>query len=63
MRGLHGLAMAGLLAIASGLLAAPEKPKTMADVLARSTPSDWRAVDPENTLYLELATGRLDGVG
>jgi hypothetical protein len=59
MRGLHGLAMAGLLAIASGLLAAPEKPKTMADVLARSTPSDWRALDPENTLYLELATGRV----
>ena len=59
MRGLHGLAMAGLLAIASGLLAAPEKPKTMADVLARSMPSDWRALDPENTLYLELATGRV----
>jgi peptidylprolyl isomerase len=30
-----------------------------ADVLARSAPSDWRALDPENTLYLELAAGRV----
>jgi cyclophilin family peptidyl-prolyl cis-trans isomerase len=59
MRRLHGLAMAGLLASASALLAAPEKPKTMADVLAASTPSDWRPLDPESTLYLELAIGRI----
>ena len=31
----------------------------MADVLAASKPSDWRALDPENTLYLELAAGRV----
>jgi cyclophilin family peptidyl-prolyl cis-trans isomerase len=59
MRRLHGLAMAGLLVITSALLAASEKPRTLADVLAASTPSDWRALDPENTLYLELATGRV----
>jgi peptidylprolyl isomerase len=29
------------------------------DVLARSAPSDWRPLDPENTLYLELAAGRV----
>jgi peptidylprolyl isomerase len=29
------------------------------DVLARSAPSDWRPVDPENTLYMELASGRV----
>src|SRR5690349_24127964 len=33
--------------------------KTMADVLAASKPSDWRTLDPENTLYLELAGGRV----
>jgi peptidylprolyl isomerase len=34
-------------------------PKTMTDVLAASKPSDWRALDPENTLYMELARGRV----
>ena len=33
--------------------------KTMADVLAASKPSDWRTLDPENTLYMELAGGRV----
>jgi peptidylprolyl isomerase len=31
----------------------------MADVLAASKASDWRPLDPENTLYLELASGRV----
>jgi peptidylprolyl isomerase len=31
----------------------------MAQILASSAPSDWRTPDPENTLYLELATGRV----
>lgn len=31
----------------------------MAEVLAASKPGDWRALDPENTLYLELASGRV----
>jgi peptidylprolyl isomerase len=34
-------------------------PPTMADVIAASKPSDWHALDPQNTLYLELATGRV----
>jgi peptidylprolyl isomerase len=33
--------------------------KTMVDVLAASKPSDWRTLDPENTLYMELASGRV----
>jgi peptidylprolyl isomerase len=37
--------------------APPSKGKTMADVLAASKPSDWRALDPDNTLYLDLASG------
>ncbi len=31
----------------------------MADVLAASTPADWRPLDPQHTLYLELASGRI----
>jgi peptidylprolyl isomerase len=37
----------------------PPKAKTTADVLAASKPSDWRALDPDNTLYLDLAAGRV----
>jgi peptidylprolyl isomerase len=32
---------------------------TMAEVLAASKPADWRALDPENTIYLELTNGRV----
>jgi peptidylprolyl isomerase len=39
--------------------AAKTKGPIMADVLAASTPEDWRALDPENTLYMELASGRV----
>ena len=35
------------------------KPPTMADVIAASKPTDWHALDPKNTLYLELASGRV----
>jgi peptidylprolyl isomerase len=38
---------------------ASARPQTMADVLAASKPSDWRALDPANTLYLDLASGRV----
>jgi peptidylprolyl isomerase len=31
----------------------------MAEVLAASAASDWQPLDPENTLYLELASGRV----
>ena len=39
--------------------AVPAKPLTMSDVLAASKPQDWHALDPQNTLYLELASGRV----
>src|SRR6266567_2536596 len=32
---------------------------TLADVLAASKPGDWRPLDPENTLYVEFASGRV----
>jgi peptidylprolyl isomerase len=39
---------------------APTKARlSTAEVLKASTPSDWRALDPENTLYLELPSGRV----
>jgi len=38
---------------------AKAKPRSMAEILASSQPADWRALDPENTLYLELPAGRV----
>jgi peptidylprolyl isomerase len=35
------------------------KPRTIAEVIAESKPSDWRALDPQRTLYVELAAGRV----
>lgn len=37
----------------------PAAGPTMAEVLAASQPSDWRPLDPGNTLYLELPAGRV----
>jgi peptidylprolyl isomerase len=52
----------GLVLAAAALVidaAAAPAGKTMTDVLAAAKPSDWRTLDPENTLYLELAAGRV----
>ena len=53
-----------LLCAVRVLTAAPptptvHRPPTAAEVLAGSTAADWRALDPQNTLYLELASGRV----
>ncbi len=58
------LAAAAVLAAAPVLAqsppaARPASPPTSADVLAAAKPSDWRPIPPENTLYLELASGRV----
>jgi peptidylprolyl isomerase len=60
------LALAGLalviptLATAQAPEPAPTKaPPTTASVMAAATAADWRALDPENTIYLELAAGRV----
>lgn len=37
----------------------PAAGRTMADVLAASKPSDWRPLDPNNTLYMDLPSGRV----
>jgi peptidylprolyl isomerase len=33
--------------------------KTMPELIKASSPADWRALNPENTLYLELEKGRV----
>src|SRR5215468_9385264 len=38
---------------------APKKFPTMAEALASSKSSDWRELNPENTIYLELTNGRV----
>jgi peptidylprolyl isomerase len=35
------------------------KHPTMSEVLAATTPADWRPLDPENTLYMDLPSGRV----
>ncbi len=53
---------AALLSLASLGLAqtpSPATAPTTASVLAAATAADWRPLDPENTLYLELASGRV----
>lgn len=59
---LTGRAMiCGLAALAASCPASGEDaaPLTMAGVLEASTPAEWRRPDPLNTLYLELASGRV----
>jgi peptidylprolyl isomerase len=48
-----------LMVVIASDAAAQTKPKTMAEVLAASKPSDWRELDPQRTLYMELAAGRV----
>jgi hypothetical protein len=40
-------------------IAAQAKGPIMAEVLAASQPGDWRSLDPENTLYMDLPGGRV----
>lgn len=47
----------GAALCAAAALAAP--PKTTAELLAQSPASDWRALDPDDTLYMELPQGRV----
>ena len=54
------IALAVVMLTAPPLLAEPAAPpRTMAEVLAASMPADWRPLDPQDTLYLQLASGRV----
>ena len=68
----NGLKMAGrsvVMALAATVMlqeadgadttAKPSQPRTTAEIIAQSTPADWRPLDPQRTLYLELAAGRV----
>jgi peptidylprolyl isomerase len=54
------LATVVLAALVLGLTGnAAAKPVTVADLLAGSPAEDWRVPDPEDTLYMDLARGRV----
>jgi peptidylprolyl isomerase len=53
------LLLASAVASAADPAPAPARPPTMSEVLAATQPSDWRGLDPENTLYLQLPGGRV----
>lgn len=54
------LVAALLVPASAGLAAGTQAPaRTMAEVLEASTPADWRQPAPAQTLYLELASGRV----
>jgi peptidylprolyl isomerase len=62
MQGINKMALLGgvLALIAGGAAAAELAPKaTLADVIKASKPSDWRPLDPQNTMYMELPGGRV----
>ena len=47
------------LAFAAAKNPSPAKPKSMQELLDGSQSPDWRTLDPDRTLYLQLATGRV----
>lgn len=62
--GQWGLRVAAAVLAVSALPAAAEKPappkgKTLTEVLAASKASDWRRLDPDNSVYLDFAAGRV----
>jgi len=61
--GLLSCVVLAVVALTQRAASAGEKNRSkgliLAEVLAASKPGEWRALDPENTLYLELASGRV----
>ena len=51
--------LAAVTSFAATKPASTAKPKSMQELLAGSVAADWRTPDPDNLLYLELATGRV----
>ena len=53
-------ALAALALVSQFACAAELAPKpTVSDIIKESKPADWRALDPENTFYMELPAGRV----
>src|SRR5580692_2595291 len=57
--GLLSMALVVVTLACSAEDAPKQKAPIMSEVLSNSSPSDWRRLDPENTLYMELASGRV----
>ncbi|WP_426103117.1 peptidylprolyl isomerase [Massilia sp. TSP1-1-2] len=58
--GMLVMGQAGAVESAAAQTNAELKPKaTVADIIKQSKPGDWRALDPENTLYMQTALGRV----
>jgi peptidylprolyl isomerase len=53
------LLLCGTAAGAPAPAATVKKPVTVAEVLGASSSTDWRTLDPQNTLYMELPAGRV----
>ena len=53
------LALPLSLPAAAPATSAAKKPLTTAEVLSSSSAADWRALDPQDTLYMELPAGRV----
>lgn len=55
------LALGAVVLASTNAALAADSPKlpTMDQVLAASKPADWRALDPQNALYLQLPKGRV----
>jgi peptidylprolyl isomerase len=50
---------AACVACALGALAQAAPPKSLAELLAASPAGDWRRLDPQRVLYMDLASGRV----
>jgi peptidylprolyl isomerase len=62
LRPLHAclaLAAAALSTALPALAADAAAKPTVADIINASKPADWRPLDPDNTLYMELPAGRV----
>jgi peptidylprolyl isomerase len=51
------LACAAVIAAPAKAPAAASKGRSMQQIIDASTPSDWRRLDPANTIYMDLANG------
>ncbi|GAB3427988.1 peptidylprolyl isomerase [Massilia solisilvae] len=52
-------AVGALLAFGTALAADPPPRPSVSDIVKASKPTDWRPLDPDNTLYMELPAGRV----
>ena len=59
MKSMALAAVVAALGASQAFADALEGKPSSADILAASTPSDWRTLDPENLLYIELERGRV----